>query len=303
LEALEDRCVPSTLKVTNNLDSGAGSLRYEIAQAQSNDTVLFDFGNKQANSTPHTITLTSGELSINKNLTIQGPGAGLLTVQSTGRGNFNASRIFEVSSGTVTLSGMTISNGDGVHVYRSDPAFDPYSYEGYGGAVLNTPSGNLTISDCILSRNVGSAGGGAIANFGMLTVSGCTVSNNTTYANGGGIYNVGTLTVSGSTLSGNTASSTGVNYGGGIYTSGNTTVTMSGCTLSGNSSSYGGAIANGGTAPLMVTGCTLTSNSANLGGGGIWSAGTVTLSNCVFSGNSPDNIEGNVIDGGGNIFK
>src|SRR4051794_27469900 len=31
LEALEDRWVPSTLTVTNNLDSGAGSLRAEIA--------------------------------------------------------------------------------------------------------------------------------------------------------------------------------------------------------------------------------------------------------------------------------
>src|SRR5262245_14172167 len=72
LEALEGRCVPTstTLKVTSYLDSGAGSLRYEIVQAQSGDTIVIS-GNKNF---PHTITLTSGELDINKNLTIQGPG-------------------------------------------------------------------------------------------------------------------------------------------------------------------------------------------------------------------------------------
>jgi hypothetical protein len=35
LEALEDRTVPSTFTVTNTNDSGAGSLRDAIAQAQS----------------------------------------------------------------------------------------------------------------------------------------------------------------------------------------------------------------------------------------------------------------------------
>src|SRR5262245_42274764 len=109
LEALEDRCVPA--KVTNLWDSGPGSLRYEIAQAKSGDTIAF------ANQLYGTITLTSGELDINKNLTIKGPGAGLLTVRSTGLAssgtlyNPGASRIFEVEHGVVTLSGMTISNG------------------------------------------------------------------------------------------------------------------------------------------------------------------------------------------------
>jgi len=33
--------MPSTLTVTNNLDSGRGSLRYEIAHAQNKDTIVF----------------------------------------------------------------------------------------------------------------------------------------------------------------------------------------------------------------------------------------------------------------------
>src|SRR3954463_13327238 len=67
LEALEDRWLPSTLPlmVTNNLDSGPGPLRAEIAAAKSKDTIAF-----APSLNGQTIALTSGELLINKNLTI-----------------------------------------------------------------------------------------------------------------------------------------------------------------------------------------------------------------------------------------
>ena len=87
LEALEHRWVPSTLTVTNNLDSGAGSLRADIATAKNGDTILF-----APSLNGQTITLTSGELLIKRNLTIAGPGAGNLTVS----GN-HASRVFELA--------------------------------------------------------------------------------------------------------------------------------------------------------------------------------------------------------------
>src|SRR6516225_426499 len=92
LEALEDRCVPSTLKVTTTADSGPGSLRYEIAVARSGDRINFD------NSLGGTIVLSSGELVISKNLTINGPsdfksGFFPLTIASQPQ---NGSRIFEV---------------------------------------------------------------------------------------------------------------------------------------------------------------------------------------------------------------
>src|SRR5262245_39851912 len=74
LEGLEDRTVPSALTVTNLNDSGVGSLRYELAQAQDGDFVVF------AHRLQGTITLTSGELQVGQNVTIQGPGAGRLTV-------------------------------------------------------------------------------------------------------------------------------------------------------------------------------------------------------------------------------
>src|SRR5262249_48192798 len=75
LEALEDRWLPSTLTVLNNLDSGGGSLRGEIAIAASGDTIVFD-----KSLAGQTIKLTSGELVITKSLTIDGLGADKLTI-------------------------------------------------------------------------------------------------------------------------------------------------------------------------------------------------------------------------------
>ena len=79
LEMLEERRVLSTLTVTSNSESAfvnVSTLRNEIAAAQPGDTIDFAPGLQ-------TITL-GGQLEINKNLTIQGPGAGL------GRGDLSA---------------------------------------------------------------------------------------------------------------------------------------------------------------------------------------------------------------------
>ena len=74
LEVLEDRTLLSTDIVTNTNDSGAGSLRATISSASPGDTIAF------ASGVTGTITLTSGELDINENLDIEGPGAGILTI-------------------------------------------------------------------------------------------------------------------------------------------------------------------------------------------------------------------------------
>ena len=51
--------------VTNTLESGKGSLRYEIAHANKNTTIDF-----APSLSGQTITLTSGELVISKNLNL-----------------------------------------------------------------------------------------------------------------------------------------------------------------------------------------------------------------------------------------
>jgi hypothetical protein len=105
LEILEDRTVPSTLTVTNALDSGAGSLRDAIKNANRGDTIVF-----ASSLNGQTITLTSGQLAISKSLDIEGPGPHLLVIS----GN-NASRVFDISQNqkpvAVTIAGLTIENG------------------------------------------------------------------------------------------------------------------------------------------------------------------------------------------------
>lgn len=103
----------ATITVTNSGDGAATAancpgascrLRDAIAAAAAGDTI--DFANGISS-----IALASGELVINKNLIIQGPGANLLTVQNTAAASAT-SRVFNISSGTVTLAGMTISGGN-----------------------------------------------------------------------------------------------------------------------------------------------------------------------------------------------
>src|SRR5438046_8185987 len=64
----------TTISVTNTNDSGAGSLRQALADANDGDTIDFQAG------ISGTITLTSGQLVVNANIMIDGPGADMLAV-------------------------------------------------------------------------------------------------------------------------------------------------------------------------------------------------------------------------------
>src|SRR5215469_7196140 len=61
----------STITVTNTNDSGPGSLRQALADANNGDTINF--------AVTGTIGLTSGELLVTRSITISGPGAENLT--------------------------------------------------------------------------------------------------------------------------------------------------------------------------------------------------------------------------------
>jgi predicted outer membrane repeat protein len=284
LEALEDRCLPSTLTVLNNADSGTGSLRAEIAAAPNGATIVF-----ASSMAGQTITLTSDELVIAKSLKIQGPGAGQLTI--SGGGTW---RVFEVDArASVTLSGLTITQGDGVAGTINDNE---------GGGVLNF--GNLTISNSTLSGN-GATFGGGIYNAGTLLVSSSLLSGNFAipgyitgwgsvrggllYGVGGGIYNASKATVSNSTLSGNWAT-----YGGGIENYSGASLTVTGSSLLNNSAvpdPYDGSGGSGGgldnAGKTIVQSSTVSGNSAAVGGGGIYNDlyASLTLSGSTVTGN------------------
>ena len=92
---------PATIiTVTNTNDSGPGSLRQALADVNDRDTIEF--------AVTGTIGLTTGELLINKSITISGPGSNMLAVSRTS----NTGGIFHVMpSQTVRIQGLTISGG------------------------------------------------------------------------------------------------------------------------------------------------------------------------------------------------
>ena len=228
----------AVLTVTNTQDSGAGSLRDTIAAAANGDTIQFD-----AALNGQTITLTSAQLLIDKNLTINGPGADKLTVQRSTANGTPAFRIFQISS-TVTLAGLTIANG-------STP-------ERGGGISCTGPE--VTIANCVISGNSAVSGGGIYRSPGV-----------------GGP----TVNITNSAISGNSAENGGAIYidsFSGSYFSGAARLTMTNSTISGNvATSLGGGLYNRGSS--VITNSTISANVATMdaagGGGGIYNEGFI----------------------------
>ncbi len=232
-------------------------------------------------------------------LIIAGAGASSTTVNGGGAGT-----VFTVNGGTVSISGLTITNGDG----------------SVGGGIGNE-TGTLTVIDDTITGNTTDGtfpdNGAGIDNgdnngTGTVTVTGSTIRGNTTDGNGGAIDNgdnngTGTVTVIGSTISGNSAGEGGAidngDFGGGG------TVTVTDSTFSGNSAiNGGGAIDNGpdGNGILTVTDSTFSGNSAGTDGGAIDNAdnsgaGTATITSSTFSENWAETDGGSVdnADNGG----
>ena len=257
--------------VTNTNDTGPGSLRQALADVNDGDTITF--------AVTGTIGLTSGELFVNNNVTISGPGANMLTVTRSSATHF---RIFHILRHTVTIEGLSINNG-----------FAPGIVPGAGGGIFcedeksNNETLTVTLSNCVISGNTAggdsATGGGGFcfaAGNGFahstLTVSNCTISGNSSGYNGGGIYasifdpsGTSSVTINNSTISGNSAD----RLGGGIHNAGSITpalLTISNSTVSGNTATFDGGIYNdgdfGGNAALRINNSTLSGNSANSGG-------------------------------------
>ena len=155
------------------------TLREAIAGAQDGDRIGFK-GNLSG-----TIPLTAGTLIIDKNLTIEGPGPNVLTVNGQG-----ASTVFQIGAdapvGLAILSGLTITGGQGTQ----------------GGGIKVLPAARLTLIGSMVVSNSAQQGGG-IYGTGNMTLVGSTIATNVATNEGGGIWSGGVLTISGSTISGN----------------------------------------------------------------------------------------------------
>jgi uncharacterized repeat protein (TIGR03803 family) len=274
--------VMRTLQVANTADSGTGSLRAAMAQADADaaqgQSDVITFASSLAGAK---IVLTSRllELSGLGRITIDGSS---LSTPITISGN-NATRVFQIDTGVyaeianvaITAGQIANGNGGGIDNYGtltvSDCTLSGNSAE-FGGGIYNDTNGTLTVSSSTLSGNSATINGGGIVNNGALTVRSGILDGNTANNVGGAICNSGTLTASSSSLIGNRVSSNYVAQGGGIWNTGS--VSLSGCSVSdntassnynfGNTSASGGGIFNSGTqAHLSLSGCTLSGNLAS----------------------------------------
>ena len=133
----------ATITVTNTNDSGPGSLRQALANANNGDRINF--------AVTGAISLTSGGLGITKNVTISGPGFNQLTVN----GNQALFAFGVFPQRTVSISGLRIRNAQ-VGVYNNQ--------------------GTVSVSNCVLSGN--SSAGLYNHTGASMTVANSNISNN-----------------------------------------------------------------------------------------------------------------------------
>jgi hypothetical protein len=258
-----------------------------------------------------TVRLTQGPLVVGGSggdanpVTVQGPGAGLVTISGDANDNGTPdagdSQIFTVnyvasgSHPTLNLSGLTLSGG-----YSSAT----------GGAVYLGGGAKLRVSNSTLSGSK-AASGGAIgaefAKYSSVSIQSSTISGNNTTASGGATFTDGRLTIANSTISDNHALS-----GGGALSAGQkygplsiTDSTISGNTAAGQGGGIGAyslAFAKyHATTQNQISNTTISNNTAGGTGGGLYldglsgSGSSFTVDHSTISGNDA----GTTAQGGG----
>lgn len=270
-----------TFIVINNNNSGAGSLRQAILDANAaparGDTIEF------TSNVRGRILLTGNEIGIfkfsNANLTINGPGADLLSIET----NF-AFRGLRVDSGTIKISGLRFSRGLANGFFST------------GGGIFVVEGANLTLESCSVTENVG----GGIASMSDSTLN---INNSTIAGNDLGIDGAGTLSMSNSTVSDNV----GADYGGIRWLNGS--VSLINVTVSGNRGfETGGVDVNGATTSILNSTITDNGRASSPGNvGGLRTNGsTVNLKNTIvarnLSGTIARDVSGAVVSGGNNLI-
>jgi hypothetical protein len=293
------QCV--TPSVTNKNDSGTGSLRYAVDNACAGSTI--DLTNLSG-----TIGLNS-RIRMDDNLTINGPGSNSLTISGQ-----NQTRIFFVGGGTVSISGLTLANGLGAG-FSSGPSG---SSAGMGGAIFMN-GGVVNLTGVAFSGNsaqganpfpIDKLGG---AGFGGVSAGVYGGPGGDLFGMGGLILNTGVIGTAGPGAGGGFADGSGLpgqsgavggngGFGGGGGIGGNGGFGGGG----GGNNTLGNGVATPGTGGFGAGNGTETGGaSAGFGGAIFEYAGTLTLMNTTFTGNSAAGgiwSEGNGQGKGGALF-
>jgi uncharacterized repeat protein (TIGR01451 family) len=207
------RAEAATITVTNTNDTGAGSLRQAILDAAPGDIIDF--------SVSGTITLTSGTLTVNKNLVISGPTSGGIVIDGNG-----ASGVITIAAGsTVTLENLTIRNGSamfggginnsGILTLRYSSVINNVAAGPGGGGIYGAPGSTTTVINSTLSGNSSQNFGGGAFITGASSFQYVTITNNFSdlayygrESGGIAVGNGGSATITGSILSDNYGPST-----------------------------------------------------------------------------------------------
>ncbi len=287
----------SSLTVTNTNDAGPRFLAPGRRRCCARRHIEF------ALTYPATITLTTGELSIAKPLSIAGPGPGQLAVSGNG-----ASRVFRVDAPggskqiEVTISGLTLRDGqaDGGGgawndeklamtdvVFLGNAACETSGSGCNGGGLYNTSS-NPVLTDVAFIGNKAGSGGGGIFNtdHSNPVLSRVTFHDNQAGAGGGGMFNhdYSNPTLAQAIFKGNSTQS----LGGGMYNTSNSSPMLTDAAFSGNSARfYGGGMYNSYGSSPIVTNATFLGNTADIHGGGMGNSDNSSprLTNILFGGN------------------
>ena len=228
----------TTLMVTNSDNDGENSLRDIIANANDGDSITFD--------TDITFIILESQISFGQtNITIDG--GGIVTISGDESESFRLLNSTAVS-GTLTLNGLTIENG------------------------------NLTGDN---------QHGGAVYIAGNAILTNCTFVNNTAGENGGAVYAARNITLVDCTFADNTSNGFGANHGGGAIFA-NNTIEAENCIFTNNTANFGGAIYTSTNAALTLNNCTFSENMVNYSGGAMFLRNIATITGCAFIENTAD---------------
>lgn len=261
--------------VMNSNDSGAGSLRDAVAQANAlagTDTITFDAGLSGG-----TITLTTGTLGITDDVIIDASAAPDLIVSASSN-----SRVVTSNSADVEL----------VSIHLRDGA------SGLGGAAF--VDGDLTLRSTTISNSTASIGGGGALVDGNAFVYNSLITSNSS-EEGGGLAVIGSALIDGSTLSGNIADD-----GGGALFTAESSLTVTDSTISDNNGcEEDGDPAGGGIAalgPVTVSDSILSNNTCTEGNGGAIHVTSDDVLPPVVRINAGSALTGNSAEDGGALF-
>ncbi len=237
-----------------------------------------------------------GDLDIGHDLTIQGAGSTATIVD--GNGAVTKDRVFQIlSSATqVTMTGMTIRNGQSLSSTVGAIG---------GGGLYMEGAGHLLLSDVIVEGNTGLNGGGLYANFssqgGSLEMDNVIVRTNVVTAGGvgagGGVFaylpsSLSEVDVQDSQVYSNTADGTG----GGFFVDGTTTAQWSiqRSEIYSNTAASGGAIGN--FIPLTLSDSRLHDNHVSFDGGAIEAFSPLVILRTTLDANTASRFGGGIFD-------